>query len=303
MISQFLNLSEAEYHADRVGLDVPTLSSHCAFTILKHSPLMGWMTHPKGGAIDREERPILDEGSLLHALILGEGKRVVVVAAPDWRTVKAREQRDEAYKNGMIPINQTQHDKIITIARSVSMALAEQGVNVSGMPEVSGVFDDEGVACRFRMDLWQPQEFPIPVITELKFTNRVPTTKELERMVFDMGYDIQAHVYMRAVKRIQPEVDQIDFRWIFAEKTAPYSVVVARPDDLYLDLGKRRWEMARDLWRQSLETGRWPGPPSDLLLLPPIWALREYDVSVFPAAVPLSDVIQQEENNGVEDIF
>ena len=47
-------------------------------------------------------------GSAVHSLLLEDGKTVVHVPVNDWKTVKAREQRDAALADGKYPLNNSE---------------------------------------------------------------------------------------------------------------------------------------------------------------------------------------------------
>src|SRR5699024_5839148 len=57
---------------------------------------------------NREQKPEYDVGTLGHALILENSIEDVITLVPydSYRTKAAREARDEAYKNGLIPVNE-----------------------------------------------------------------------------------------------------------------------------------------------------------------------------------------------------
>ncbi len=94
MAANILNVTEAAYHAD--PCDRPSLSHSIAHTLVSESPRHAWIEHPRlGGNRERVSTRAMDDGAILHRLLLGEGAGFEMVMADDWRT-KLRGRRSGA---------------------------------------------------------------------------------------------------------------------------------------------------------------------------------------------------------------
>ena len=104
MIAGIHTISAEEYHAD--PCESPSLSSSLASALLNQSPRHAWMQHPELNPDYRpEENSRFDLGSAAHALLLeGNQAKIAIIEADDWRTKKAKEERDTARENGLLPV-------------------------------------------------------------------------------------------------------------------------------------------------------------------------------------------------------
>ena len=69
MTASILNVSESEYRAD--PLSVPSLSASIAKVLIMESPAHAYDIHPKLGNRARKPSAAMDEGTLIHTLLLG----------------------------------------------------------------------------------------------------------------------------------------------------------------------------------------------------------------------------------------
>jgi hypothetical protein len=79
----------------------------------------------------------------------------------------------------------------------------------------------------------------------------------LERAMHRYGYHLQADFYLDAAHAIDRDV--AGYLLIAQEKVPPYLVTVAQPDHNALRIGRRLNQMAIDLYRECISTGRWLG--------------------------------------------
>ena len=84
----------------------PSLSSSLAHTLITQTPIHAFMRHPRlNPGAPREESNKMDIGTIAHGLLLeGDESRIVLIEAEDWRTKEAKEQRDQAYADGKVPL-------------------------------------------------------------------------------------------------------------------------------------------------------------------------------------------------------
>lgn len=269
------DLPESDYHAD--PCDTPSLSSHCAATLLGKSPLHAWRSHPRLGAAPREEKDEFDRGTLLHGLLLGTGRELTIVDAKDWRTKAAQEQRDAARAAGLLPVLARQHDEAQQAAEAIGARLSSELVRLCGASEVTATWLANGIAySRARMDHLILDEMPPAgaTIYDLKFGDSAHP-KACAARIARFGEDIQAAAYIDAIETIRPEcAGRVSFVWLFCEWDPPYAVGVYSPSSSMLDMGRKRWRRACQLWAECVERDHWPGYPAGELS-PTEWALQE----------------------------
>lgn len=267
-------MSADEYHSD--PMPTPSLSSSIAHTLISRSPLHAWSQHPRLGGVPREPTKSLDAGSLIHALLLGAGKELAILDVDDFKTKAAREARDAARAEGLLPIKRTDLDAAEAVAVQLRKRFAEYGLTFEGLKEIVVTWSetaDDGteVLCRGMMD-----HFARPVIDDLK-SCRSAHPNACQRHVDGYGYAIQWAAYTSAAAKLYPDLaGRIDMRFVFFELLPPYAVTPVRLSGTFRELGERRWRRAVNTWARCLREKRWPGYVDGWTELEaPPWALSQ----------------------------
>lgn len=244
------DLPAHEYHAmDGLGstsiktLADPEISLHEARYLLDHN----------------EHKVEYDVGTLAHALIL-EGSLddlVVRVHADTWRTKAAKEARDEAYAAGLIPVNDAEVETILDPVERMRDAVMSDPIAApllaGHIPEVSILWERDGVPCKARLDAYHPGR---GLIVDLK-TVRSARPADVQRQISDLGYYIQGAHYLHGTEKVTGFAP--DWLFVTVQKTEPYSVSVHRLDDDALDQADARIEYALRRYKHATETGEWAG--------------------------------------------
>lgn len=280
-MARVLEVTEAAYHADPCVR--PSLTQSIAHTLVTESPRHAWLQHPKlGGNVDRVRTNAMDDGSILHSLLLGAGKQFEMVVADDWRTKDAKESRAAIEAEGKIAILGHKFEKLKKAAEHIWRNAKHQGFPFGGESEVAIEFVDYAdpirrereVLCRCRID----QIAPGHTIYDVKKVASA-NPKDIAKKIVEMGYDIQATAYTRAYEQLVPEaLGRSDFVFLFCETEPPYEVVPARLDGYHVEIGRRRWERALTLWDKLLTEGSYPWPGySDgaITLIPPQYVINQ----------------------------
>lgn len=262
------SMPAAQYHADPCA--TPSLSSSIAHLLVGKSPAHAWLAHPKLGAQPVESTAAMDEGTLLHELILRgpdeAQERLVVVKADNWRTKAAQEQREAARAEGKLALLERDLMTALTASVEILVRFQELGVVLSGVSEVAAFWQERAsdgtvVQCRGMFD---HVIRGAGVIYDLK-KSRTAHPKAIPKHVESYGYHIQATAYRRALEQIEPGLTgRVQFRWLFVEAVAPYGVTVAEPAGSMRALGDACWSQAVDTWAQCLATGEWPAYPREV---------------------------------------
>lgn len=290
---QWLGVSERDYHAD--PCDQPSLSASVAKMLLNESPAHAYAYHPKLGGHRREDKASYGPGNIIHAILLGTVEESLRVLSPDdfrkadgtmgeegFGTKRARAAKALAEAEGKTALTPSQFAGYQQIADRLRAKLADRGVALDGRTEQTVVWTelaDDGteVQCRGRLD-----HYARGVIDDLK-TGLAVDPRKLARNAIDLGHDIQAAAYTRAIQAIIPDLaGRIEYRWICVELVEPHCVTLARPAGSMLSMGLRRWRRAVNLWARCLRDGHWPEFDGgiEIYVEPPPWALANEMASI-----------------------
>lgn len=259
----FCAIPAEQYHADPCA--VPSLSSHCAATIVTKSPLHAWHEHPRLGAAKRTlGTKALRGGSLAHELLLQRADEVdshiVLVEADNYRTKAAQAKRDEAVEAGKLPVLARDFEKATVACGHILARLIEFGIRLNGLSEIAAFWQEPAsdgtmVQCRAMMDHVIRAE---GLIYDVK-SCRSAHPRAIQKAIESYSYHIQSAAYTRALERIDPKLaGRVQYRWLFVELAEPYVVVPAEPAGSLRKLGDACWTQAVDTWAQCTATGEWP---------------------------------------------
>lgn len=257
------DVPEADYHAARDSLSVSgaklLLPPSCPAKFRYR------MDHPQ------PPNRVFDFGHVAHTLILGKGAEIVQIDAPDFRGKTAKEERDQAYADGKVPILADEYAKAVAMADAVmGDPIAGPLLQAQGEAEVSLYAPDpSGVQLRGRVD-WLTDQ-----IVDVK-TSTTANPAELVRKFWTYGYFMQAAWYQGLVEVLTGE--RREFLFVVVEKDPPHLVTVVRYDDDALAEGRRLNRQAIDLYAQCQEGNTWPGYTDHIHTLTlPAWAMRAAD--------------------------
>lgn len=277
------DVPEAVYHGD--PCEAPSLSASIAKLLVSRSPLHAWTSHPKlnpnwqpGTSTGRQEI-----GTAAHALILGVGKGMTVVDAPDWRTKDAREQRDGARALGRVPILKKDAADVTAMVAAARAQLAAHEVGdvfEDCHAEMTMVWRDGPTWCRGRIDC-------LPInwmngsrarVVDYKTTPSSTEPDAFVRRLYDQSADVQAAFYERGLKALYPDLREVEFLFVAQETDAPYGLSVVSLSNLAIGQAREKVDEAVAVWRACMAAGRWPGyPPRICRVDPPSWVARSHE--------------------------
>ena len=68
-------------------------------------------------------------------------------------------------------------------------------------------------------------------------------------------------------------------RFIVAEKSAPFEIGVFELEPFWADMGRKKAEAARRIYRECMKSGTWPGyDTAPQTLMAPSWAVIEHEM-------------------------
>ena len=267
----------AKYVAD--GFDgPPSLSSSVAHKLISRSPAHARWAHARlNPAWQPSDDARFDLGTAAHAVIL-EGKRDLIAPLPfdDFRTKAAKEARDTARANGLIPLRADDALAVNVMATNVERALTSPDLRDLGAlePETTLVWQDAGVTLRCRPD-WITTDRA--VILSLK-TSHNAEPEAFTRTLLNLGYDVQSAFEMAAVEALTGVAPK--YVWVVVEADPPCAVSLVGPSPMLLELGRAKYQRACAIWRECMATGVWPAYPERIAYVePPPWAMANAPVS------------------------
>ena len=269
------DLSHTDYHADPVPAG--SLSSTGARMLLPPSCPAKYQHWRRNGQPHKET---FDLGQVAHTLVLGDGPKLVVVDADDWRGKAAREQRDAARLAGAVPLLQHNYEQVQAMATAIRQhPIAGALLDPEGGATEQSLFWVDpvtGIWCRARLDYLPHRSSGRMILADYK-TCAAADPASISKAVYNHGYHQQADWYLDAALSCGA-ADDPAFVFVFQEKTPPYVVTVVELDRDALHWGSVLNTKARDVYRECTATGRWPGYTDDVLSMPlPVWAERQYD--------------------------
>lgn len=254
-MAELTDIPEADYFAS------PRLSQSQAKTLLANPARYRWeLTAP------REDRPAFDVGHAAHTLILGTGAPIATIDVDARRGKAWTEAADEARADGYVPLTRKEFEAVHAMRDAVyAHPGARALLELDGEAEKTVLWDDEGVACRARLDRLSPG-----LILDVK-TAADASPEAFSRSAANYGYDIQRAAYTRAVEAATG--DALPFVFLVVEKAPPHFVALYTLPVEATERGERRWLDALDLYKQCTTTDTWPAFGDDVQTLPwPRWA-------------------------------
>jgi hypothetical protein len=265
-------MTSEEYHAH------PALSCSGARRLLPPScPALFKWERDNGTAPKR----VFDFGHAAHRMVLGEGNKLVIVDADDWRTKAAREARDEAHGEGKTPLLLAEFETVQAMAAELERSPLVPTRGITGKPEQSLFAKDDatGVMLRARLD-WLPDSSPEcrMVLVDYKTTISAEPVA-FARSVAKYGYYQQAAWYLDIVHALGLAADPA-FLFVAQEKTPPYLVTVFELDEHTLRIGRKRNRRAIEVFSDCTARDEWPGYANEVCTLSlPAW-LDEEEMSL-----------------------
>ncbi|HUD73651.1 MAG TPA: PD-(D/E)XK nuclease-like domain-containing protein, partial [Terracidiphilus sp.] len=165
------------------------------------------------------------------------------------------------------------HDEAMTIQKMVdavhthpsakrlfSHGKAEQSVFVE---------DSHGTLRKSRMD-WISEGGN--VLPDLK-TCESARAEDFEKSIWQYRYFVQAAYYIANCKLAG--LEKSAFAFVCVEKNAPYAVACYSLDETAIEAGKMMFNRDLAVYRQCVESGKWPGYPTEILNIGlPAWSQK-----------------------------
>lgn len=236
--------------------ETPRLSPSIAKVLLT-SPLKARMQHRLLGNVRTEPTAAQETGSLFESFIIGNHEeKVALIPFKDFRTNAAKEEKVAAKAQGLLPVIGHEYEGLVKAGMAIRASIE------SKLPVFADALDqvryewESGVLCSGVMDKLHIDHRIF--IGDLKAISEI-TRDNMQRATVKYAYDIQAAAYIDAVEtKHQAKAGRIDYRLIFYEPFPPYCVCIAELDGTLRQLGRSKWDKAKDIWRECMESDVWP---------------------------------------------
>lgn len=278
------DMTPAQYHADPCA--VPSLSSGVAKVLVRRSPLHAHHQHPRFGGVGLPPSDAMDNGSIMHRMILGRGDDYEAVEADDWRTKAAQARRDEIREAGRVPVlARVLHD----LREGAEDALFQmrqhpdcEGFFSPGTSEAVLIAQDGPAWLRCMVDR-MPADPRAPWY-DLKTTGRSAAPVEFQRAM-QTEHAFQRAFYLRIGRLLGYRPPE--FLFVVIEQKAPHGVSVMTAAPSLAEVADAEVERAVALWSRCLSADHWPGYPNRTAYVEaPAWAT---------AAEQLANIEEEEE--------
>lgn len=254
-------VSMADYLALRM------FSSGMACRLLTQSPLHAWVDSPWNPHRPQDANKASDAGTAAHNGILeGNFDSVAIIDPEQYRSKPTKDSPDgnvpkgwtndairaaavAARENGRVPILQDDMPAIRLMVDSVRDFIdrsAIAGVFRVGAPEITVVWDDDGVLCKARPDWDNPD-----ICLHLKTTQISVRPESFERLAIRMGYPESLTFYARGIERRQHII-------LAVEQDAPHACKLFDLSAAQWDISARRVGRALKTWKECKRRGVYP---------------------------------------------
>jgi len=227
---------------------------------------------------------VFDVGSAVHSKVLGVGAGIIEY--PDEHLTPsgnvstkaatvAWEQEQRAA--GLIPVSPAEIERVDAAAEAVlAHETAAPILEVAEHREVSVFAELDGVPVRARFDALSGETRRGVIASDLK--SCLDATKAgFERSVSKWGYDVQ-EVHYEDTYNAATGRPINEFYFIAVELTPPFEVAVHHLPVLWRESARKRAAQARAIFRECMESGKWPGyDPMIRELDMPAWRMYEDD--------------------------
>lgn len=315
-------LSEDQRRAAAPKVFPPRLSRSIATTLLNETPLKAYREHARLGGVGKSlEFKGADMGTIVHALVTGEGPPVEVcmippkdskgklreaspaweleaaltasirtasnrgfIPAADWKTKDAQAFQDAARARGAIPV--LLHDLVQAKGAAVALPekLAALGIDLAAFEsELTILWESGGVAMKTRPDL---TSLSLGQFLDFKIKAEI-SESAFEASVVKYGLDMQAAAACEGLAAVYPELaGRLSFAFVVCEWRPPYDVMIKPIEQLGLEYGRGRWERAKAMWKRllPLPMEEWPGWGIRRPWEPKPWNLEAELTAAFQAA-------------------
>jgi hypothetical protein len=282
------DVPEATYRNDPGS--TAALSQSIAKILLSRSPAHAWLAHPRlNPNWEPDNQTKYDVGNIVHKLMLGRGRDLVVLPFDDWRTKDARTARDEALAGGKLAVLDRDMDLADAMVSAAWRQLQERGY--AGDWKVDKDCGEVVVRAMVGIKDAQPGQ-PLTGYWLTAMIDWLPTTTRiwdwkttamsvapdaLGRLMAGGNWPLQAATHERILNILDPgNIGRREHRFVTQEVVAPHALSVVRLTEAHMTIGRAQLARAEAIWARCMATDTWPMyPVEDQTPEYPAWAMQK----------------------------
>lgn len=221
----------------------------------------------------KESSAAMNFGTLIHTMFLEpECFNDEFVIAPEFnrrtKDGKAQAEAWEAANVGKMLVTQEQVENACRAAEQLrSLSSYKVMQNNYCLNEASIFFTDPvyGLQLRIRPDSHIPPCHALPngLILDVKSTTDA-RPHGFSKKCADFAYDLSAAMYQEGFQQYYNTEQKPDFLLLVAESSTPFNVKQYKADDIFLAVGAKRYEQAKEKLAESLLLNEWDGYSTEL---------------------------------------
>ena len=245
----------AEYHAH------PAASASKLKKLWQSTP-----AHLKADTEAFEPSAAMIMGTLAHSLILEPDEPLPQIAVKPaeyepgkkWtRQAKVCKQwEDERKAKGIVVLSEAELEDVQGMAMAIAAHPLSSFILSDGKPEVSLCAHDSanGVDIKSRLDFLP---YAGDRIVDVKTTSDA-SERGFIKKAYDLGYHIQAALYLDLWNALMPTEPRTEFYFIAVENSKPYAVNVYKASQEFLAKGREDYKAALTLYAACVKNDSWP---------------------------------------------
>ena len=230
--------------------------------LLDHSPLHAWHAHPRlNPKFERDDPTKFDIGNVAHKLLIGRGKDIAVIVAPDWRSKAAQVARESAAAAGKLGVLGHNYDRAAAMVER-----AREQLDAAGM---SDAFRDGEVVIAWKLgEEWARSliDWLSPdrrTVLDYKTTAASAAPHKLGAKMADDGWALQAAFHENGLDHIDPDnAGRRRHIFVCQEAEEPFALSIAEMSESAITIGRKQLQAAAGLWARCMAAGKWPGYPA-----------------------------------------
>ena len=270
----------------------PSLTSSIVKKMLSSTPRHVWEENRRlNPDFEEEQKSMFDLGAASHHLLIGGGADLAVVDAKAWNTKVAKAARAAAYEEGLTPILEHQMERAEAMAEVAEFEFVKNKdigflfhADTPMEPEASIFWDEGGICCRCRPDIYYKKKGEAPIIVHYKTTEVKISAHTLHTYAANQHWDVIHVHYHAGVKALTGESPRQYFA--IQENKPPYLCMVANLDGLFVSAAELLRKQIVQTWKYCLEKSFWPGHDiNTLTLYPPPWHENEKKIEAYEEKV------------------
>ena len=213
---------------------------------------------------------------------------MAVIDAADYRTKTAQEERAAARLAGKHPVLAKQYrdvQRMAGVAREwISNCPDLGGLNLSdGVAEHVVIWREGDAWCRSRPD-WMSRDRRVQI--SYKTTSSSANPADFDRMIENMGYDLQDAFYLRGNRATGAPEDAISITLV-QENEAPYACAWVGLDPTFMAMAEKKAATAIAMWQRCMKSNQWPAySPRVHWISPPAYALAKWEEREVTIGIP-----------------